>query len=749
MLQLIFQWLITAIGAMVEALLTLFMNALDMDMNTYITLFPFLTVGYKVFRGIGIGLAASLSVFSLLKFFVPAVFGAKEPQDTVPGVLLKTFTSGALIYGGNFILVKIVEIAKIPYDVFLNADAVTVNNSSSFFSWDFLTRIAETFTGLEAGLIVFEFCITVVVAWNLIKLMLEVCERFMIVGILVYTSPPFFAMAAATETFDSFLRWIKMFLSSCVMMSVSVFFLKLILSGFSIMNGGLSESGAHTFLRMLLLLATCKIAQRADSYLSHLGFGTAHTGGALVDDIIAAGRTIGSVLGTGFSGSGKASYGRHTVLGAAADAMSANGGFAGKAVDTVRAGVKSYAEGDTKDDIYKNMSDAAKNKSIVPENIRAVGKIAKAGKDAGSVHDAASAIGRAAINEGAGLAASVLETATPYLHDERLQNIEDKESAAVTEAEIADEETSYLGALSDKEFAGASMPDMWDKNMELRSIALGKPDTRTANDNFAKYGAIDPDTGESIRILDGGEILPSVRAKASGVDIQPHEKALNSGRIITGSPAAVSEVISAGYNPSDAFPADLMQHEADRASLIPKFESMAVDTINLGSPEIADRILHNPNIDIQGTEGIRIGRAAVSRLYPDLIQSGAEMTDIRTFDAPKVIKSGGKEAYGGHIWQADIKTAEGNFRYTSLDRTAFSRLNAEERKSYTRRDLSTGRVEYIKRDVITDEMRRDIGHSHYVRKTARRLRTDNSPIEKPAGLLNKNRQVRKNNIKSR
>ena len=715
----------TAIGGALEILLNLFMDALDMDLNTYIEMFPFLVTGYNIFRGIGAGLATVLAAVSLLKFFVPAIFGAREPTDTVGGVLIKTLLAGGLIYGGNYILVAIVQIAKIPYDIFLNeagTGAVVTD-----FSWDFLTRIAEDLTGVDAAMIVFEFVITLVIAWNIIKLMIEVCERYMMVGILLYTSPPFFAMVASADTADSFRRWAKMFISSCAMMSVSVFFMKLILSGFSIINGGLTMSGAKVFVRLLLMLATCKIAQRADSYLGQLGLGTATTGGPLLDDLVAAARSFGGIFG----GAGGGKGGRASVLGTAADAMSKNGGIAGKMTDAIRAGKASYAAGDSMDATLQKIQKAFQDTSrtgMVPNSVKAPYKVMHAGAEASKAAAAegvkgvsrftagASAAGEAAVAEAAGIAAGAAEVINPGLTARREAAIIAGEESSITAAQTNYDYNRDCHEAAETEFAGAAQPYSFTDSHAVRYSGADTkmPTPEEADSNFAMYGAIDPDTGASMNIY-SGHLAPTERALASGVGVENNDYAMLSGKIITGKPEAVAEVIAGGYNPCDSI--------ADYGDSLPggitdEFRDLAVDTVNTGSPVIADRLLHNPNLLIGGTEGLEIGGSAVLKLYPEIAGENTQFVSVCTENRPDVTDGYGNRLSGGHSWTAVVSGNDGFVRYTGIDETAYSSLEVSDRHEYRKRTLPTGRTEYLSRRKIgRDEAVASVKPSEHFKRT--------------------------------
>lgn len=674
MLQFIFQWLMAGVGGALEILLNLFMTSLSMDASSYLELFPFLSTGYTVFRGLGTGLAAVLSVSSLLKFFIPAVFGSSAPKDTAGGVLARAALSGALIYGGNYILEWIIEISKVPYDAFLSSGAS--GTSAAGFSWDFLTRLAEDFTGLDAALIVFEFAVTLLISWNIIKLMLEICERYLLVGILLYTSPPFFAMAASAETVPNFKRWAKMFISSCAMMSVSVFFLKLILSGFTVVNYGLTQSGGRTFLRLLLMLACCKIAQRADSYLGQIGLGTAPTGGLILDDMVAAGRSLGAVFG---GGRVRTAASRTSVLGSALTASAYNGGLAGKAASAVMAGRKSFTSGDPTDAVTAKMRKAFMECSASPGPIRAVS------------------------GEGPGAAFSAFKGAAESspVYAERVKNME----KASAEAQQRAMENGRSAEAVSEEFAAAYDPAGFGDSLRRtysRSGAVPADSARCAA-NFAAYGPFDPVSGASVSVDGDGNLCAGPRARACGAEIIFSDAAPLSGRIISGPEETVADMLSAGYNPYDALdPEAFPSPGADDAA---EFEAIAADTVALGSPVIADRLLHNPYMLISGPDGALTGAAAVRRICPDLFPEDCAVSGVVSFNFENVTDRYGNTLLGGHGWSADVSSASGLRRVCAADTTAYSAMSEELRAGYEKRILPTGRTEYIKTVPVSEEER--------------------------------------------
>lgn len=114
----------------------------------------------------------------------------------------------------------------------------------------------------------------IALAWNYFKLLLETVERYVLVGVLCYTSPLAYSMGASKATSRVFQSWCRMVGSQLLLLVLNVWFLRAFDSsvGQFIANGGALSSGqGSVFLWLFCALALLKIAQRCDSYLAGYG----------------------------------------------------------------------------------------------------------------------------------------------------------------------------------------------------------------------------------------------------------------------------------------------------------------------------------------------------------------------------------------------------------------------------------------------------------------------------------------------
>lgn len=134
--------------------------------------------------------------------------------------------------------------------------------------------------------------------WNYFKLLLETVERYIVVGVLCYTSPLAYSMGASKATSPVFKSWCRMVGSQMLLLVMNVWFLRAFNSsmGQYIGNGGaLSTGQGSIFLWLFCALAFLKTAQKFDSYLAAMGLNVAQTGSGMGMELLLAARIISGV----------------------------------------------------------------------------------------------------------------------------------------------------------------------------------------------------------------------------------------------------------------------------------------------------------------------------------------------------------------------------------------------------------------------------------------------------------------------
>lgn len=113
----------------------------------------------------------------------------------------------------------------------------------------------------------------IIIMFKVLKLLLEVAERYVILAVLSITAPLAFSMGGSKSTSEIFTGWCRMFGSMCLLMVTNVMFFKMLLSVVSTV-----PSGLDVFPWMVLIITIVKVAKKADEIITRIGLNPAITG---------------------------------------------------------------------------------------------------------------------------------------------------------------------------------------------------------------------------------------------------------------------------------------------------------------------------------------------------------------------------------------------------------------------------------------------------------------------------------------
>ena len=156
--------------------------------------------------------------------------------------------------------------------------------------------IASTITVIAPLLLLI---LLISVGWNYFKLLLETVERYIVVGVLCYTSPLAFAMGGSKATSQIFASWCRMVGSQLLLLVLNVWFLRAFNTsvGQYIANGG-AKSAGNVFKGGSAATGTGAAASGFASALSGKFKGNSYVRDAVVD----GGQRMGMGGSVGFVG---------------------------------------------------------------------------------------------------------------------------------------------------------------------------------------------------------------------------------------------------------------------------------------------------------------------------------------------------------------------------------------------------------------------------------------------------------------
>lgn len=119
----------------------------------------------------------------------------------------------------------ILKIGGTPYNWILNSQLPPLDFAN--FNSVLLTILGACANGAVA---IIALILILILAWNYIKLLFEAAERYILLGVLVYTAPVALAMGASQTTGNIFKSWCRMFGGQIFLLLMNAWCLRLFTS---------------------------------------------------------------------------------------------------------------------------------------------------------------------------------------------------------------------------------------------------------------------------------------------------------------------------------------------------------------------------------------------------------------------------------------------------------------------------------------------------------------------------------------
>ena len=177
---------------------------------------------YNIFVAIAIGVILLNWVWQLFKNF--GLGAGIEAEDPVK-LSIKSVLFILLAYFSDQIVAAALRIGGTPYRWIMTTALPPLSFAN--FSSVMMVILGVVANGAVAiiGLI-----LVLILAWNYIKLLFEAAERYILLGILVFTAPVAFSMGAAQSTSNIFKAWCRMFGGQMFLLVMNAWCLRLFTS---------------------------------------------------------------------------------------------------------------------------------------------------------------------------------------------------------------------------------------------------------------------------------------------------------------------------------------------------------------------------------------------------------------------------------------------------------------------------------------------------------------------------------------
>lgn len=195
-------WIAEQVMAGLDLITTSVLGALGCDMSTFVRYFPAAESLYQVFVALAAGLILLNWVWQTARNFgLPAGLEAEDPVK----LSIRSVLFLLLVFYSDEILRLVLGIAGSPYNWILTEELPPLKFA------DFNSVMLAYLSVLSNGAtMLIALILVLILAWNYIKLLFEAAERYVLLGVLVFTAPVAFSMGASQTTGGIFRSWCRM-----------------------------------------------------------------------------------------------------------------------------------------------------------------------------------------------------------------------------------------------------------------------------------------------------------------------------------------------------------------------------------------------------------------------------------------------------------------------------------------------------------------------------------------------------------
>ena len=223
-----------------------------------------------------------------------------EKVESIPKMIWNAVLGIVMVICGKTFLTMIFNEIVAPLSSALSEGVSDAGGTFSFSNvgsdMTGLGEITSAFDLNSLATLIVVLALMLIIWWNLIKLVLECAERYIICIFTINLSPLAFATMSSENTKDTAKSWLQMFWSQCVLLILNIWVVGIARTALN--NGLFGASNTEMVKWGLITYAFLKIAQRLDDMMQTAGLKITRTTG--LDPISEASgvlRSIGKVFG--------------------------------------------------------------------------------------------------------------------------------------------------------------------------------------------------------------------------------------------------------------------------------------------------------------------------------------------------------------------------------------------------------------------------------------------------------------------
>ena len=218
----IVEWIAEQIMNLLDMISASVLGALGCNMDSFLRYFPAAETMYSIFAALAVGLILLGWVWNLFKNF--GLVAGLEAEDPIKLSIRSVLFIFLAVYSDNVVNIAL-KIGGTPYNWILTSDLPALSFA------DFNSVIVVILGVVANGSVaLIALVILLILAYNYIRLLFEAAERYILLGVLVFTAPVAFAMGAAQSTANIFKSWCRMFAGQMFLLVMNAWCLRLFTS---------------------------------------------------------------------------------------------------------------------------------------------------------------------------------------------------------------------------------------------------------------------------------------------------------------------------------------------------------------------------------------------------------------------------------------------------------------------------------------------------------------------------------------
>lgn len=215
-------WIAEQVMHGLDLITTSVLGALGCDMTIFTRYFPAAETMYKIFVALAIGLILLNWVWQLFRNY--GLGAGIEAEDPVR-LSVRSVIFILMAYFAKDIVDAALRIGGTPYTWIMDAALPPISFAN--FNSVILVILGAVANGAVA---IIALILVLMLAWNYLKLLFEAAERYVLLGVLVFTAPVAFAMGASQSTSNIFKSWCRMFGGQIFLLLMNAWCLRLFTS---------------------------------------------------------------------------------------------------------------------------------------------------------------------------------------------------------------------------------------------------------------------------------------------------------------------------------------------------------------------------------------------------------------------------------------------------------------------------------------------------------------------------------------